>query len=58
MRCLIGQISVAHIGLNPALIAAIVSMHPPAASIAIVMSVFGWLAVCFMSVIDDWLLHV
>jgi len=53
MLCLIGQISVAQIGLNPALIAAIASMQPPVARIAIVMSVFVCLAVFLISVIDD-----
>ena len=58
MRCLIGHISVAHIGLNPALIAAMVSMQPPLESTAIVIPVFVCFAVFLMSSIDLLFLHV
>jgi hypothetical protein len=58
MRCLIGHISVAQMGLNPALMAAIASMQPPVARIAIVMCVFGCLAVFLICLIDDWFLQV
>jgi len=44
--------------LNPALIAAIASMQPPVARIAIVMSVIGCRAMFLMLLIDNSFLHV
>ncbi len=51
--CFVGQVSVAQIGLNPALIVDIASMQPPVAKIAIVMFVFGCLAAFLIFAIDD-----